>query len=305
MSLGHLAPLKARHHHCKPLEDTMETRGKAITAKLRAFNEWRDEVLIEASTFFLMIGFVAGTVDVFTKGELSASYGFTLAWATVQAIAIDGLFFAVWGKIAQATWSQATWFKNIMLILVGLLLAVVATLVNGILSYQELMDISNVKEAMARLGVDQALFTYARSVLVVLVAILVALFCRSKATVVEVSPVIQEGATVARSPESVSITETAEDSPAIPEQAESVDHSPVMVNQEEAMAVTDEQATVHAIDPHSPAMGSHRDRIRTVMLVALQSGEELSYPDIANRASVGYSTVKKHAPKIRQELQAQ
>src|ERR1041385_2867457 len=164
------------------------SKGREFIKRLRAFNEWRDEVLIEASTLFLMIGFVAGTVDVFTKGGLSANYDFTIAWATVQAIAIDGLFFAVWGKVARATWSRTTWFKNAMLILVGLLLAVVATLVNGILSYQELMGISDVKEAMGRLGVDQALFTYARSILVVLVAILVALFCRSRQVVDEDSP---------------------------------------------------------------------------------------------------------------------
>jgi hypothetical protein len=291
--------------------------GKAITAGLRAFNEWRDEFLIEASTLFLMIGFAAGTVDVFTKGGLSASYDFTVAWAAVQAVAIDGLFFAVWGKVARASWDRATWFKNTMLILVGLLLAIVATLVNGILSYQELMNISDVKEAMARLGVDQALFTYARSVLVVLVAILVALFCRSKATVgAQDSPAIETE--IARSPEPVQITETTEDSPGLPtaitEQAESVDHSlDDIVRSPEPIAHSDGDVA-HSLEPRSPAMvapedspvqatqDSMRSRIRAVILIAHQSGEQLSYADIASRAGAGYSTVKKHASTLYEEL---
>lgn len=276
--------------------------GKAITGGLRAFNEWRDDFLIEASTGFLMLGFVAGTVDVFTKGGLSANYDFTIAWATVQAIAIDGLFFAVWGKVARATWTRATWFKNAMLILVGLLLAVVATLVNGILSYQELMGIADVKVAMTQLGVDQAVFTYARSVLVVLVAILVALFCRSRQAIEEDSPALSVVVAQDSPVEVAQATQITEagptiatainKSPAIPEQEESVAHIP----DTDGDIIAIHEAMVDTEDSPSP---SHRDRIKAVII---EHNDGLSYADIACIAGVGYSTVKKHVKNIREEL---
>src|SRR5260221_12248523 len=150
-----------------------------------------------------MVGFVAGTVDVFTKGGLSTNGLFNMSWAIVQAVAIDGLFFAVWGRIARLEWTRRKVFNNVMLIVVGLLLAIVATLVNGILSYQELMNVANVKDAMVKLAVDQTAFTYARSILVVIVSILVALFCRSKKAPPEpVQPALQaQSMEVAQAPE--------------------------------------------------------------------------------------------------------
>lgn len=330
--------------------------GQAITNGLRGFNAWRDDFLIELSTLMLMIGFVAGTVDVFTKGGLSTNYSFNVAWAIVQAIAIDGLFFAVWGRIAQATWSGATWLKNIMLIFVGLLLAIVATLVNGLLSYQELMSVANVKDAMATLHVDQAAFTYARSILVVLVAILVALFCRSKKA--EASPIqidasmpeadvqamialaTQEAQTIialAKAEATAMIAQATEeakamvatnkrsprtriteamDSPngqatAIPEKATSIDrsldtiaHSP----KQDGYVAIDDGNTVAIANGQGQAMmatGSHRDRIKLVMLRAMQDGKEMSYSEIAEEAGAGYSTVKKWAQTIREELESE
>ncbi len=51
------------------------------------------------------------------------------------------------------------------------------------------------------------------------------------------------------------------------------------------------------------ATGSHRDRIKQAMLLALHEQRDLDYRDIAAVAQVGYSTVKKYAPEIKQELQ--
>lgn len=316
--------------------------GQAITNGLREFNAWRDDFLIELSTLMLMIGFVAGTVDVFTKGGLSTNYSFNVAWAIVQAIAIDGLFFAVWGRIAQATWSGATWLKNVMLIFVGLLLAIVATLVNGLLSYQELMSVANVKDAMATLHVDQAAFTYARSVLVVLVAILVALFCRSRKdtseqaqpdiqallaqatqeaqTIIDQAKVeamaivdraTQEAKAMAKRSPRTKVSEATNPNMqaiAISENAESIDHSLDSVAhspQETGYVAIDDGNTVAIADGHGQAMmatGSHRDRIKLVMLQAMQNGQEMSYVEIAKEAGAGYSTVKKWAPDIQKEL---
>src|SRR5438876_9469038 len=99
---------------------------KNIIETLRSFNAWRDDFLIEISTLLLMIGFCMGTVDIFIRGNISASQWFTVSFAVVQAIAIDGLFFAVWSKIRQATWTRANIFKNLALIFVGVVLAAVA-----------------------------------------------------------------------------------------------------------------------------------------------------------------------------------
>lgn len=52
------------------------------------------------------------------------------------------------------------------------------------------------------------------------------------------------------------------------------------------------------------ATGSHRERIKQAMLQAMQDQIEMSYADIAETAGVGYSTVKKWAPTIREELES-
>lgn len=304
-----------------------QVNGQAITDGLRAFNEWRDDFLIELSTLMLMIGFVAGTVDVFTKGFLSTSGLFNVAWAIVQAIAIDGLFFAVWGRIAKAEWSKATVFKNVMLVIVGLLLAVVATLVNGILSYQELMSASNVKDAMAHLGVDQSVFTYSRSILVVVVSILVALFCRSKKPVMVAyqeerqQTEIQEP--VKRSTRTkVELSETGKHK-AIPESAASVARTLEDVARKSELVqdtvarqdspsnngyvAIDDGDTVAIANGEGQSMiatGSHRDRIKQVMLQAMHDSKEMTYGEIAEAAGAGYSTVKKWAPDVRKEIES-
>ena len=50
------------------------------------------------------------------------------------------------------------------------------------------------------------------------------------------------------------------------------------------------------------ATGGHRERIKQAMLLAVQEQRALDYRDIAVVAQVGYSTVKKYAPEIKQEL---
>jgi len=50
-------------------------------------------------------------------------------------------------------------------------------------------------------------------------------------------------------------------------------------------------------------VGGHRERIKQVMLLAMQEQHDFDYQDIASTAGVGYSTVKKYAPQIKQELQ--
>jgi hypothetical protein len=148
---------------------------------MRRFNQLRDDFLLELASILLLVGFSVGTVDVLTRGSLTAQPWFQDVWAVVQALSIDVLFFAVWGRVRRATWGG--WRANIrnsVMVLVGLLLALVAALVNGLVNVQQLLSLPDIAAAMAALGIDQVVFTIARSILIVFVAALVALFGRSE-----------------------------------------------------------------------------------------------------------------------------
>lgn len=362
--------------------------GEAITQGLRAFNNWRDDFLIELTTLLLMIGFVIGTIDVLTSGGLSQIGAVNYAWAVVQAVAIDGLFFAVWGKIRRLEWTWRLVFNNVMLIAVGLLLAVVAALVNNILGYEELNHVATLGQVMANLGVDATIFSYVRSTLVVLVSILVALFARNhgpsikqlqatialhvdeleglrairdtlsrerdsqreRATVAEnngyelramakrsqeekatlaqtlqatIDRLMEEknqlreetfrekeglrdeiatlqndlraARTRARNRELVRATPTAMTSTNSPN-GQATKTGYIARDNGETMAIANEDGDTII------ATGSHRDRIKEAMLRAMANDEDMSYVAIAQAANAGYSTVKKYAKELQEEI---
>jgi hypothetical protein len=147
---------------------------------MRRFNSLRDDFLLELASILLLLGFSVGTIDVLTRGGLTAQPWFQDVWAVVQALSIDVLFFAVWGRVRCAHWGG--WkanVKNSVMVFVGLLLALVAALVNGLVNVQQLLSLPNMATAMNALHIDQVDFTIARSILIVFVAALVALFGRS------------------------------------------------------------------------------------------------------------------------------
>lgn len=394
--------------------------GEKITQGLRAFNNWRDDFLIELTTLLLMVGFVVGTIDVLTSGGLSQISFINYAWAIVQAVAIDGLFFAVWGKIRRLEWTWRLAFSNIMLIGVGVLLAIVAALVNNILGYEELNHVATLAQVMQSLGVDATIFSYVRSTLVVLVSILVALFARNH------GPTLRElMATIAQQVEEITGLRAMRDSLAterdglsqramdLEKERDGLRATMSHLEKEWAMQATEFEkeratwsialeneradwtalrgeldseiedlrkklahararrgysenstaltlqsrshglratgytsqdnpqngATVHeedratgyvenglrAMPAHEDtgyvarddgetmavanshgdtiiATGSHRDRIKEVMARAMQSGDSLSYQAIAAAAGAGYSTVKKYAKVLEEEI---
>lgn len=343
--------------------------GEAVTQGLRAFNNWRDDFLIELTTLLLMIGFVVGTIDVLTSGGLSQISFVNYAWAVVQAVAIDGLFFAVWGKIRRLEWTWRLLFNNLMLIAVGLLLAIVAALVNNILGYEELNHVATLAEVMAKLGVDATIFSYVRSTLVVLVSILVALFARNhgpsikellamitqhkeeaeglrairdtltkerdsqmeratkaekdrdglQATVfdltakLEASNLEQKGLqeTVASLQEDLRSAKAkarnreiarATSTDMVPA---STDHSRNGKAMKSSYMARDNGVTMAIANEEGDtiiATGSHRDRIKEAMLRAIQNSEDFTYQDIADAAGAGYSTVKKYAKELQEEI---
>jgi hypothetical protein len=317
--------------------------GEDITNGLRAFNQWRDDFLIELSTLLLMAGFIIGTVDVLSSDGLSRLPLFNDLWAIVQAIAIDGLFFAVWGKIRRSQWSGYAGFWaglrgyvcNVMLVLVGLLLSFVAALVNGLLSYQQINNITSIAQSMNSLGIDEQTFSYVRAGLVVVVAVLVALFARNyeptglKAVTDKledaqkrVTQLEEENARLREMKDSFEeqLRSSRSRGKRSPEKAIDSPRPRVMIAEHAGqdspgMAMEDQEATGYvAADDGSTiaignaegatiiATGSHRDRIKQAMLQGMANGQKLDYGDIAQIAQVGYSTVKKWAPEIKQEI---
>lgn len=175
---------------------------------LRNINDARDEFLIELSTLLLLIGFVMGTIDLYIRGGITVTIWYSLPWAIVQAIGIDGLFFAVWSRISRTAWQPGQRARLIGMLFVGIVLAIVATIINGVLGYQQITGIPDSLVAMERLGISPLAFTWTRAILVVAVALLVQLFCRGKrAEIAKLAPEI--------APATTEISQTTDELPAI------------------------------------------------------------------------------------------
>jgi hypothetical protein len=146
----------------------MSARG--VIVWFQSANSFIEELLMQVSRMALMLGFVGATISMFTsKFGIASMPWFQVSWAIVQAIAVDGLFFVVWARVRDLEWSVLRgWY-----VFVGILLAVVACLVNNVLSYQEMVQLPSVLVAMVHLGITETVFSTVRSVLVTLVAILV------------------------------------------------------------------------------------------------------------------------------------
>jgi hypothetical protein len=315
--------------------------GTAINTGVTHFTDWLDEFLIRSAGLMIMVGMMAGTLDVFTTVGLIKIPWFTLVWAGVQSIAIDGLFFAVWRRIRRLWRTVANRWTLTPLIGVGIILAIIAGLIAATLSYQQLNGSSDVATAMATLGIDKTMFSYVRSFLVVIVAILIVLVIddaghEHEATHTQAmqgahatpSPVAQRQSPRARVTEATSLQAASPDrgpkgqAMVLPKRATSMDHSldtrthspmeeatarVIHSPQETGYIAVDDGSTVAIANGQGATMiatGSHRDRIKQAMLQAIQKGEEATYNEIAKAAGVGYSTVKKHAPAIKMEIAA-
>ncbi len=144
-----------------------------INGGLRKFNAWFDEFILEVAKPLAILGFTMGTVDIYTRGGLATQPLFAVPWSVVQALTIDGLFFAVWWRFFAARWTRQTWLANIGLLIIGLVLSIVATATNMILGFQQLWGVSDSQAAMVDLGINPIYFTVTRATLVVVVTVMV------------------------------------------------------------------------------------------------------------------------------------
>ena len=245
--------------------------GDAINDGLHNFKVWFSDFAIELSPLLVLVGMLMTGVDIYLSGRLATQIWFEIPWAIVQVIAIDGLWFAVWLRILQHNHERkwATWLWYMAMVIVGLVMIIVAFVMNDIVLFQQVNSISSSLGAMAMLGIPVAIFTHFRAGLLVATATLAMLFSRKRH-----SQDAPKKATPRSTPR--------------------------------AMVVTPEVTVTQVTSPQLVALPAptHSQEYEAIMaIMAIPGGIEKSYKAISTEAQVGYSTVKKWAPKIKQELQ--
>ncbi len=156
--------------------------------------EFFESAIQRLSLFFLLIGFIAGTIAFLTQQfDLPQSPWFELSWATVQAVAVDGLFFGVLVRFSKADWKAHPWAKSyygLVAVLLGFVAAVVSTTITA-----HGINNESVPQALASIGISVSAFATARAVIVVIVFALVA-------TLPKDQPDIQEEEATKQDPQS-------------------------------------------------------------------------------------------------------
>jgi len=142
--------------------------------------DFMEAAIQRLSIFCLMSGFILGTVEIFTpQVQLSSTAWYTLTWAIVQAISLDGLFLGVL-FLLRDNWKVYDKPTRLWYVVIVVLLGLVAALVNCTLAYQEIHQTVKVVDAMSQLGISQVTFAYTRAILIVLVTALVCTLPRKR-----------------------------------------------------------------------------------------------------------------------------
>jgi len=249
----------------------MKFDGDVINDGLHNFKVWFSDFAIELSPLLVLVGMLMTGVDIYLSGRLATQIWFEIPWAIAQVLAIDGLWFAVWLRILGHSHEKKVWpwLRFVGLAIVGLAMVVVAFIMNDIVLFQQVNGIASSVGVMATLGIPVAIFTHFRAGLLVVTATLAMLFSRKRHS--------QDA------PKKATPKSTPKAMVAMPE---------VTVTQ-----VTSPQLVALP----APAHSQEYEAIMAIM--AMPGGREKSYKAISLQAQVGYSTVKKWAPKIRRELQ--
>lgn len=249
-----------------------------IIGGLRRFNRFFDAFILEVAKPLAILGFTMGTVDIYTRGGLAVSPLFAVPWSVVQALTIDGLFFAVWWRFFAAKWTWKMAAANIGLFTIGLVLAVVATATNMILGFQQLWGVSDSQAAMVRLSINPVTFTVTMAVLVVAVTIMV----------------------------SFTYFKSHQNDQARPASDQSGHENGQVSGQsdQQAATVVNEVAEVDTQRLLPAASSTTRETIAATYSARVGKGEPATASHIAKATGIPRSTVRRHLAEVRKELGA-
>jgi hypothetical protein len=298
-------------------------------------NDFIEAAAMRLSKLFLMLGFITGTIAILTsKLQLASVPWFDTTWAVVQAVSLDGLFFAILGKVRDTkVWTRA-WYWYLF---IAVLLGIVAALVNATLAYQELSGTSSVSGAMANMGINQSQFSYIRAGLVVLVSALVATLPRNNPSQDDTGTADTNGTSVDTDTLEQMVSQVVEQavsrevSQVVLREFEGIkmelmklaapvsvveeksgtgqylasdtadtreclipDTDPSSINETVTVSITDTSTSTRSV----VVSGGYRDQIRGLIL----DNPSISNKEIIGTLGCGESTVKRLAAEVRKEL---
>src|SRR5260370_37282538 len=103
-----------------------------INHKLKSFNGWWDEFILEAIKPAAILSMGLGTAAIFNLQGLAISPWFVTLWAIVQAVSIDGLFFATWHRLFSQRLKKANALAIIGVTFIELILSLIAIAIHAI-----------------------------------------------------------------------------------------------------------------------------------------------------------------------------
>jgi hypothetical protein len=243
-----------------------------VNSNLKRFNAWWDIFILEAIKPVAILSMGMGTVAVFNLQGLAIQPWFVVSWATVQALSIDGLFFATWDRLFSLKLQKAHAWAIVGLLFIGIIMAIIAIAINAVLAFQVLWDIANSENAMARLGISPELFTAIRAVLAVVVFIFIS-YVRARARANE-QPSMQEVMAKRTAAKKATISHT----------------------------VTIEEAKPIAIPEVAVSHSSNKyELFKEAIARASERGEKINLTVIAQEIDAGYSTVKLYKKRMKAE----
>lgn len=234
-------------------------------------SEWIGEMAIAYSPAMFFVAMAMATVSIALRGAIATNVAFDVLWAVATAVCVDGLWLGVWLRLHSSKITNwATGLKYMATLAIAIFMFLVCAAMSILVTYQQVNGLSDELLGMNNLHVDSLTFVIARGILVVLCATLAIPFRLKKqeAIATEKKARATKQATVA----TPTITITPVTSPqlaALPAGNRSQEY----------------------------------EKIKATMATFIADGKKLVYSEIASASGAGYSTVKKWAPKIRQELE--
>jgi hypothetical protein len=250
--------------------------GETINQAGRDIKAWLSEFMLVYSPIFVLLGMLMTGADVYLNGRLAMSIWFMVPWSIVQVLAVDGLWFAVWIRILTDEYKWRWFPYHAFTILIGVTMTCIAVVLSDIVFFQQTMNIGSSLQAMQVIGIPVGIFLHSRAILLVATSTLALVF--DKVMRDTRRPAKKSTQSPHRStPKSTHIPET------------------------KITESTDKPTLVALPAPKSTGDG-YRDKIKWTIERYMQEGKAYTYQDIANETGAAMATVKKWAPKIKEEL---